>query len=213
MVRMFRTGFCAAALPVVFLFFAFVSCADESRNPVSDGSRKLDRELGKSSEVQELFAIRDEIAARALARHVTGEDIRAAGCDAGRMNELLGFSETESRARLARIRTLIRILYERFPSLGRLEGTECAGREPCDAETVAAGWERSSKALAAALGADTGAPRAPAKAPLKCNMQKIIMGFSACATRSGGSLLTYALCAYGVFCGSCSGGLADIICG
>jgi hypothetical protein len=47
---------------------------------------------------------------------------------------------------------------------------------------------------------------------MKCKWTQLTIGFMLCALKSGGSLLVYGICAYAVFCGSCGGGMADIIC-
>ncbi|HVO77025.1 MAG TPA: hypothetical protein VMT60_03485, partial [Candidatus Bathyarchaeia archaeon] len=94
----------------------------------------------------------------------------------------------------------------------------------CDIEGVAASWEHLSKVLAADGGAgsqagwarvrEDGQPvlQAPARPPLMCKWAQLGAGMFLCAAKSGGSLLFYAVCSYGVFCGSCSGGVADVLC-
>jgi hypothetical protein len=197
------------------------SCADHDAartkdgvGPVADESEKLEEEIGRSSELQELMAIRDEIAARAIAGNVTPEQIREAGYDVARSNELLGLTEAERRARFERIDALVNSLYARFPALREVEAREAAAIETCDIECAASNWERYVKILAVELSGD-GAPalRAPTKGPLKCKMEQIVTGFAACATRSGGSALVYVVCSYGVFCASCEGGISDLLCG
>jgi len=212
MVWMFRKSIAIVVL-MSFLSFLLYSCAGEDRSPVSRETDRLEDELSKASEVQELMAIRDEIAARAIAMHVTADEIRRVGCDERRTNELLGFTETQARARFERIAALLRALHDRYPALGRLETAASAECEACDIDRIAASWEHYSKVLAVELGEGGQALKAPARAPLQCKMRQLIVGFAVCAARSGGSLLIYSLCSYGVFCGSCSGGAADVICG
>jgi hypothetical protein len=211
-------------IPLLFLvslFCLFVSsCADndaaktnDSVGPVADETEKLEEEIGRSSELRELIAIRDEIAARAIARNVTPEQIREAGYDVARSNELLGLTEAERRATFERIDTLINSLYARYPALREAETREAASIETCDIECAASNWERYAKVLAVELSGD-GAPalRAPARSPMKCKMRQIIIGFGLCSLRSGGNALFYAVCSYGVFCASCDGGISDLLC-
>lgn len=211
-VKMFRANICAAVLLMLASSFALVSCAGDDGSPVSDASLQIEDELSRAPEVQELFEIRDAIAARALAMNVTGERIRAAGCDTDAMNELLGYSAEEARERFARINVLIETLYDRYPSLRHAESAVPPECETCDSEAIAERWERISSVLAAETGKSAGALDAPAKAPLKCNMQKLIMGFYACAQRAGASFIVYLMCSYVVFCASCDGGVSEYIC-
>jgi hypothetical protein len=141
-------------------------------------------------------------------------DGRGAGTDdSGRLEEDL--RETGELAELIAIRDEIAVgaLFEMYPALEGIEAhgeSECAA---CDIERMAETWERYSKVLAAESGGSGElALEAPARAPLKCKMRQLVMGFGLCAMKSGGSLLFYSLCSYGVFCGSCSGGMADVIC-
>jgi hypothetical protein len=196
------------------------SCADRDAirtkdgvGPAADDSEWLEGELERSSELRELVAIRDELAARAIARNVTAEQIREAGYDVGRANELLGLTETERRARFDRIDALIRSLHSRYPALREAEAREAAAAQTCDVECAAASWERYAKVLAVELSGE-GAPtlRAPAKGPMKCKMRQIIIGFGLCSLRSGGNAILYAVCSYGVFCTSCNGGISDLLC-
>ena len=212
MVRMFRKSIAIVVL-MSFLSFLLESCAGEDRSPVSGEADRLEDELSKASEVQELMAIRDEIASRAITMHVTADEIRAAGSDARKTNELLGLTDAEAQARFERIAALLRALHDRYPALGRLEASASSGCEACDVDRIAASWEHYSKVLAVEPDGNAGALKAPARAPLQCKMRQLVIGFGVCAARSGGSLLIYALCSYGVFCGSCSGGAADVICG
>jgi hypothetical protein len=212
-------------IPLLFLvslLCLFVSsCADQdavrtkdSVGPAADESEKLEEEIGRSSELQELVAIRDELAARAIARNVTPEQIREAGYDVERANELLGITEAERRARFERIDELVNSLYARYPALRDAGAHGAASIETCDVECAASNWERYAKILAVELSGD-GAPalRAPARGPLKCKMEQIVTGFAACAMRSGGSAIIYFVCSYGVFCASCEGGISDVLCG
>ena len=212
MVWMFRKSIAGVVL-MSFVSFLLYSCAEEHRSPVSGEADRLEEELSKASEVQELVAIRDEIAARAITMHVTADEIRRTGCDARKTNELLGFTEAGARARFERINALLRALHDRYPALGRLEASASSGCGACDVDRIAASWEHYSKVLAVEPGGNAGALKAPARAPLQCRMRQLVVGFAVCAARSGGSLLIYSLCSYGVFCGSCSGGAADVICG
>ena len=196
------------------------SCADrdaartkDSVGPAADESERLDEEIGRSSELRELIAIGDELASRAIARNVTAEQVREAGYDVARSNELLGLKEDERRSRFERIDALINSLYARYPALKEAEASEAAAFEPCDIDCAASNWESYAKVLPAELSGD-GAPagRAPARSPMKCNMRQIIVGFGLCAMRSGGSALFYTVCSYGVFCASCDGGISDLLC-
>jgi hypothetical protein len=211
-------------IPVLFLVALLCllasSCADNDVartksgvGPAADDSEWLEAELGESSELVELIAIRDEIAARAIARGVTAEQIREAGYDVARSNELLGFTEAERRARFERIDALINSLYARYPSLREAETREAAAFETCDIECAASSWERYAKVLAVEL-SENGTPalRAPARGPMKCQMKQIFFGFALCAMRSGGNAILYGVCSYGVFCASCDGGISDLLC-
>jgi hypothetical protein len=196
------------------------ACADRDANsakdgvgPAADESAWLDGEIEKSSELRELVAIRDEIAARAIARNVTPEQIREAGYDAARSNELLGITEAEGRAIFERIDALVNSLYARYPALRDIEAREAAAFEACDVECAAMKWERYAKVLAIELSGDgSQALKAPAKGPMKCQMRQIVMGFALCAMRSGGNTVLYGICSYGVFCASCDGGISDLLC-
>jgi hypothetical protein len=211
-------------IPVLFLVSLFcllaLSCADHdaapaktSVGPAGDDPEWIDGELEKSIEVQELIAIRDELTARAIARNVTPEQIREAGYDVERSNELLGLTETERRARFERIDALINTLYSRYPALRDVAARGAASIQTCDIECAASSWERYSKVLAAERAGDgTQAFRAPARAKLKCKMRQIVTGFAACALSSGGSGALYLICSYGVFCDSCTGEVVELLC-
>jgi len=205
MVRMFRKSVSfMVLLPILSLLFS--SCAGDDVTEPADGR-------GSAAELMELVAIRDEIALRALARNVTPQQVREAAGDARRSNELLGYSEVEARAINDRIAALVGALFEMYPALEGIEAHGASECEACDIERMAETWERYSNALAAEFGSSGElALEAPARAPLKCKMRQLVMGFGLCAMKSGGSLLFYSICSYGVFCGSCSGGVADIIC-
>jgi hypothetical protein len=173
----------------------------------------LEKKLEASLELGELVTIRDEIAERALARGVTPEGVRAAGLDAAKGNELLGLSEAEAAALWARIDAAIGSLYANYPELsGPLDGGQpsCGA---CDAGDFAELWARYLSVVSAGgAGAPVGPEGSPARPPMKCKWAQFTAGIAFCAVRSGGSLLLYAICAYGVFCGSCDGGIADILC-
>ena len=220
MVRMFRKSVSIMVL-LSFLSLLFCSCTrddvtepGDGRGSAADDSGWLEEDLRETGELMELIAIRDEIALRALARNVTSQQVRETAGDALRSNELLGYCEVEAKAINDRIATLVGALSETYPALKGSEAQgafECAA---CEIERMAASWEHYSKVLAVEFGGNSPlALEAPARAPLKCKMRQLIMGFGLCAMRSGGSLLFYSLCSYGVFCGSCDGGVADIICG
>jgi len=212
MVWMFRRGISGVVL-LSFLSFSLYSCTGGERSPVSDDPDRLEAALSAASELQELIAIRDEIATRAIALKVTPEDIRAAGSDARRANELLGFTAEEAQARYERINALVGSLHTRYPQLKDAEKRSTYECTACDVEGVASAWEHLSKVLAPEPGAGAGqALQAPARGPLKCKWTQLAVGFGLCAAKSGGSLLFYAACSYGVFCGSCDGGVASIIC-
>lgn len=211
-------------IPVLFLVSLLClsawSCADRDSagtnagaGPAADDSEWLEGELEKSSEVQELIAIRDELAARAIARNVTPEQIRETARNADGANALLGLTPDEARARFDRIDALLNSLYARYPALKDAGAGETASAETCDIDCAVSNWQRYSKVLAVELSAD-GAPalRAPARAPLKCNWRAVVTGFAACALGSGGSGTVYLICSYGVVCDSCTGGLTEVIC-
>jgi hypothetical protein len=210
------------------LSLALFSCArDRAVDPKSSGETvpdgagtgnmaAVEEELKGSPEVRELLAVRDEIAGRALARHLTDEEVRDAALDAEKGNELLGLSGAEAGELQGRIDASLAQLYAKYPELEGLVAQAQPADGACDADGLAAAWARYS-ALAASAGRGgpdpaTWAERAPAREPLRCRWVQLVAGFGMCAVKSGGSLLFYALCAYGVFCGSCSGGAADIIC-
>ena len=212
MVRMFRRSISVVVL-MSFLSFLLYSCTGGERSPVSDDPDRLEAALSTASELQELIAIRDENAVRAIRLNVTPADIRAAGSDARRANELLGLTADEAQARYERINALVGALYTRYPQLKDVEKRATYECTACDVEGVAEAWEHLSRVLAPELGAGAGqALQAPARAPLKCKWTQLAVGFGLCAAKSGGSLLFYSACSYGVFCGSCDGGLASIIC-
>ncbi len=211
-------------IPVLFivslLCLLAAACADNDAvrtnagtGPAPDDSEQLDGELEKSSEVWELIAIRDELAARAIARNVTPEQIREAGYDIERSNELLGLTEAERRARFERIDALLNSLYARYPALKDAAAREAAASKTCGIECAASRWERYSQVLSVERSAD-GSPalRAPARPPLKCNWKVVVAGIAACATASGGSGILYLICSYGVVCDSCTGGITEVIC-
>jgi hypothetical protein len=212
MVRMFRKSVSMVVL-LSFVSLLGCSCSREGGTAVSDDER-LEAALSKASEVQELISIRDEIAALAIARGVTADQIREAGSDSDAANRLLGLTDAEAHERAARIDALIEALFERYPALADAQGPDdgAAVCGDCTVDRIADSWERYSRVLSARLAGD-GTLMAPARGPLKCRMRQVIVGFAICAARSGGSVLFYAICSYGVFCGSCSGGAADIICG
>lgn len=213
---MFRT--CVTTLFLLsILVLSLWSCADEKATQPAIGAGtdedRLESELNAAPEVRELFAIRDELAARAIERGVTAQQIRETGSDPDAANALLGLTPDEGRARFARIDELVGALFERYPLLADMAGRDAFFCEACDAEGAAAAWEHYSTVLPAVLGETGGlASGAPARPPLRCNMQQIVSGFAACALRSGGSGVVYLACSYGVFCSSCDGGVADIIC-
>ena len=211
-------------IPLLFLVsllcLLVFSCADrdaaptkDSVGPVADESERIEEEIGRSSELQELIAIRDELAARAIARNVTPEQIRETAGDVDGSNALLGLTPDEARARFDRIDALVDALFERYPALADIAAREETRLSICDAEGVALAWEHYSKVLPAAL--DQGGARvhgAPARPPLICKVTQLVAGFSLCALRSAGSAAFYFVCSYGVFCSACDGGIAAIIC-
>jgi len=204
-----------------FLSLLFCSCTDDGVTRPQDAWSLgdddfglLEDELREAPELGELIEIRDEIAARAIARNVTPDELRAAGNDACRANELLGLTPVEASARRDRINALVASLRGRYAALENIEARieiKCA---ECDIDHIALSWEYYRRVLAAPIGGSAQpAPEAPERAPLKCRMSQLVIGFGLCAIKSGGNLLFYAICSYGVFCGSCDGGMADVICG
>ncbi|MFA4947438.1 MAG: hypothetical protein WC674_02885 [Candidatus Krumholzibacteriia bacterium] len=211
-------------IPLLFLvsllcLFVF-SCADrdaaptkDSVGPVADESERLEEEIGRSSELRELIAIRDELAARAIARNVTPEQIRETAGDVDGSNALLGLTPDEARARFDRIDALVDALFERYPALADIAVREEAHLPVCDADGIALAWEHYSKVLPAAFGQGAALVQgAPARPPLTCKTTQLVVGFALCALKSGGAASLYFVCSYGVFCSACDGGLADIIC-
>ncbi len=207
------------------------ACADRDAappaagaGPAADDSEWLEDELRKSSELAELVAIRDEIASRGIARGVTPDQIREAGADAARSNELFGYSSDEARATFERIDALTGALFARYPALAEMAARDEWRYPACGVEDVALAWESYSKTLPAALEAGAAscarvalagreaARMAPARPPLTCKVTQLVVGFTLCALKSGGSLGFYTVCSFGVFCSSCDGGIADIIC-
>ncbi len=200
------------------------ACADRDAappargtGPGADDSEWIDDELRKSSEVAELVAIRDEIAARGIARGVTPEQIREAGADPARSNALFGFTPDEARETFDRIDALTQSLFTRYPALSEIAARDEWRYPACGVEDVALAWEHYSKTLPAALDESaisdgSAALRAPARPPLTCKMTQLIVGFALCGVKSGGNMGFYTVCSYGVFCSSCDGGIADIIC-
>lgn len=211
-------------IPLLFVVSLFgvllMSCADHDSartnvgaGPAADDSEWLEGELEKSSELQELIAIRDDLAARAIANGVTPEQIRETARDADKANALLGLTPDEARARFDRIDALVDALYGRYPMLADIAAREDMRYSACDAEGIALAWEHYSKVLPAVLGRNAAlAEGAPARPPLTCKVAQLIAGFALCAFKSGGSAAFYFVCSYGVFCSSCDGGVADIIC-
>jgi hypothetical protein len=211
-------------IPLLFLvsllcFFAF-SCADrdsagtnDGAGPAAEDSEWLEGELEKSSELSELVAMRDELAARAIERGVTPAQIRETAGDVDRSNALLGLTPGEARARFERIDALVGSLCARYPSLTEIVAREEFRYPACDADGIALAWEHYSRVLPAVLDrSGARVPGAPARPPLICKMTQLVMGFSLCALKSGGSAAVYVVCSYGVFCASCDGGITDIIC-
>jgi hypothetical protein len=216
-----------------FLSLVIYSCTSDKLVQPGDKSQaandlgRLGEQLSTAPEVRELLEIRDEIVVRALDRGITSQQLREAGSDADRSNELLGFSSLEARELQRRMEALIGSLQGAYPALERLVAQKVSESEcdACDMDRLAASWDTYARALAATRVADRGASSAasrdgeagislsPARAPLTCKWTQLTVGLVLCAVRSGGSLLFYALCSYGVFCGSCDGGMADVICG
>jgi hypothetical protein len=211
-------------IPLLFvvslLCLLALSCADRDGSrtsagtgPAADDSEWLEGELGKSSELRELIAMRDEIAARAIERNVTPEQLRATAGDADKSNALLGLTPDEARSRFDRIKTLVDALFERFPALTDIAAREESEYAACDAEGIALAWEHYSKVLPAVLGRGAAlAKEAPERPPLKCKATQLVAGFFLCSLKAAGSVAFYTICSYGVFCSSCDGGIADIIC-
>jgi hypothetical protein len=216
-----------------FLSLVIYSCGGDtstrpgSASPGADDLGPLGEQLGRAPEVRELIAIRDEIVSRALDRGITSEQLQRAVGDSRRSNELLGLSGPEASKLQGRIETLIGSLYGKYPVLEQLVAQEATRAEcgACDMNRLAASWDSYSQTLAAARAAGAapglasnawggaGSSLSPARAPLVCKWTQLTVGFVLCAIKSGGSLFFYALCSYGVFCGSCDGGAADVICG
>jgi hypothetical protein len=195
------------------------SCADRDAapapagaGPAADDSEWLEDELRKSSELAELVAIRDGIAARGIERGVTPEQIREAGADATRSNALFGYTSDEARATFERIDALTGALFARYPALAGMAARDEWRYPACGVEDVALAWESYSKTLPAALVGGDPALRAPARPPLTCKMTQLIVGFALCAVKSAGQMGFYTVCSFGVFCSSCDGGIADVIC-
>jgi hypothetical protein len=210
-------------IPVLFLISLLcllaASCADRDAGrtnagtgPAPDDTEWLEGELGKSSELAELVAIRDELAARAIERGVTPDQLRETAGNADRANALLGLTPAEARARFERIDALVDALFDRYPALAEIAAREDS-YQACDAEGIALAWEHYSKVLPGALGrgAELSAG-APARPPMTCKMAQLIAGAALCAVKSAGSTVYYLVCSYGVFCSACDGGVADIIC-
>jgi hypothetical protein len=219
MTMMFGKGVLITML-TLFASVLFSSCAgDKASLPADSGAAgtydpdQLESELDGAPEIQALIAIRDDIATLAIARNVTADEIRATAQDAGLSNELLGLTEADAQTLTDRIDGLIDSLHDRFPALREAEARSALECEACDLESVASSWERLSKTLAIEI-AEQGrlASEAPARPPLVCKKAQLVIGMGLCAIKSGGNLLFYAVCSYGVFCGSCDGGMADVIC-
>jgi len=216
-----------------FLSFIGYSCAGDKLTQPEGASRaendlpRLDEQLGRAPEVRELLQIRDDIISRAVDRGITSRQLRETISDTNRWNDLLGFSSEEASNLDRRMQTLIKTLCDRHPELGRLVAQRASepGCEACDTERLAVSWDAQARAITAVRAADeaassaagrhwgAGGSLAPARAPLTCNWTQLVVGFAVCAARSAGSLFLYVLCSYGVFCGSCDGGTADVICG
>jgi hypothetical protein len=211
LVSMFRRSI-SAVLCMVLMLQLLVSCAEERPSSVP-GDAAIEEELSRSSEVAELIAIRDELGARAVERGVTPDEIRDTAGDADRANALLGLSPDEARARFERIHALVGALFARYPALADMAAGEEGRCAACDAEGVALAWEHYARVLPEMLGRNAElSQQAPARPPLICKMTQFIIGISLCALKSGGSAVFYFICSYGVFCGSCDGGIADLIC-
>jgi hypothetical protein len=215
-----------------FLSLIGSSCAGDRLSQPEKGpgsatdAERLDGKLSTSPEVRELLRIRDDIISRAIDRGITAGQMRAAGSDPRRSNELLGLSGAEASALGRRIETLVGALYDRHPELRRLVEQEASasGCRACDADRLIASWDARAAAFVghrisdaasssgAGLSVGAGISLAPERAPLTCKWTQLVVGMALCALKSGGSLLFYAICSYGVFCGSCDGGAADAIC-
>jgi len=150
---------CVSILALVSIALcSLCSCADEEAvRPAAGRSARpgddewIEDELRKAPELIELLAIRDELAAMALARGVTADEIRETAGDADRSNALLGLAPDEASARFGRINALIGTLFARYPALADAAAREEALCAACDAEGIARAWEHYSKALPAAL--------------------------------------------------------------
>lgn len=242
-----RSVLMAAFLSILACFLC--SCAGEDAAPsasVSQGdadTARLEAALSAAPEVRELIEIRDLIASRAAAGHVTPEQVREVADDPERANELLGLSGDEASALMGRIDGALASLRAAYPALDGLMGHASQECDACDVERLAATWDRylavagraasamPDEAATDAAGEASGAPGgaagsagggsaepgggaayAPEREPLRCKMTQLVIGFGMCAVKSGGSLLFYTICSYAVFCSSCSGGVAAMIC-
>ncbi len=233
--RMFRKSVSIMVL-ASFLSLIVYSCAGEqtaqpgASRGETHGLAWLDDQLSRAPEVRELLEIRDNIISRALDKSITSQQVREVANDPQRSNELLGLSKSDAKRIQDRMECLIGSLCSRFPMLEELVAERALAYESnaCDTDCLTTSWDVYSRAFAAAqlndLVSDSGATPAagregesggslsPARTPLICKWSQLMVGFALCGVKSAGSLLFYAICSYGVFCGSCDGGVADMIC-
>jgi hypothetical protein len=212
-----------------FLSCIVASCGDNTSTQPRERVRTagdpgwLERELSTAPEVRDLIEIRDEIVLRAVERGVTSEQLREAVSSGPRSNEVLGLSSLEAKEIQDRMVALIGSLCDRYTVLGDLVAREISESMSggCDLDRFVDAWDAYSARIRAELSSSSpgtdqsGAGDrffAPAHEPLKCKWAQLTIGFAVCAVKSGGSLLVYAVCSYGVFCGSCEGGISDALC-
>jgi hypothetical protein len=158
----------------------------------------LEHELSRSEEVADFIRVRDELTARAKARNVTPEMVRAAyiGGDAAAIQRLFGLSPKESYLLTHRLRTNQLRLQARFPVLRSLaEGTVAASGASCGADIAA----RALVADSRRGGPSTSIEADPSAGG--CKWVQYTVALLLCTT--GGPVL-YWPCAYLAYCSLCT---------
>jgi hypothetical protein len=172
-------------------------------------SARLEAALRRSEEVAELIRIRDELTSRARDRSVTPEMVRQAytGADPTAAADLLGLSSSESGALDARLLTVQRSLYEKFPVLRSLADGEVTAGETCGAEAAA----RALTRLRPGRPTSGATPMNEEDIPVVDDGCKWLQYTAALAVCTTAGPVIYWPCAYIAYCSFCSDDLG--ICG
>jgi hypothetical protein len=158
----------------------------------------LEYELIRSEEVADFIRVRDELTARAKARNVTPEMVRAAyiSGDAAALQSLFGLSARESNHLTHRLRTSQMRLQTRFPVLRSLaEGTAATSGPACGADVAARALVADSR---------RGKPSTSIEADPSAGGCKWVQYTIALLLCSTGGPVVYWPCAYLAYCSLCT---------